>query len=38
MANNLDYKDIMFPVSKNDYKKIEQKNNICINISCYEND
>ena len=38
MANNLDYKDIKFPVSKNDYKKIEQKNNICINIFCYEND
>ena len=30
MANNLDYKDIKFPVSKKDYKKIEQKNNICI--------
>lgn len=25
MANNLDYKDIMFPVSKDDDKEIEQK-------------
>ena len=25
MANNLDYKNIMFPVSKDDHKEIEQK-------------
>ena len=25
MANNLDYKDIMFSVSKDDHKEIEQK-------------
>ena len=38
MANNLDYKDNKFPLSKKDYKKIEQKNNICIKVFCYEND
>ena len=32
--DSLDYKDIGFPVSKIDYKKIEQKNNICINVFC----
>ena len=32
------YVDIKFPVSKKDYSKIEQKNNICINMFCYEND
>ena len=32
------YVDIKFPVSKKDYSKIGQKNNICINIFCYEND
>ena len=38
MGNDLDHKDITFPVSKKDYKKMEQKNNICINVFCYEND
>ena len=38
MVNNLDYVDIKFPVSKNDYIKIEQNNGICINVFCYEND
>ena len=37
MVNNLDYEGIEFPVSKKDYNKIEQKNNICINVFCYEN-
>ena len=37
MVNNRDYEAIKFPVSKKDYCKIEQKNNICINIFCYEN-
>ena len=32
----IDNKDIKFPVSKKDYKKTEQKNNICISIFCYE--
>ena len=36
--NNIDYKDIKLPLSKKDYKKFEQKNNICINVFCYEND
>ena len=38
MTNNLGYKDIKFPVSKKDYKSIEKKNNICINVFCCEND
>ena len=29
MVNDLDYGDIKFPVSKRDYSKIEQKNNVC---------
>ena len=37
MVNDLGYKDIEFLVSKRDYCKIEQKNNICINVFCYEN-
>ena len=37
MVNDLDYKDIKFIVSKKDDKKIEQKNNIYINVFCYEN-
>ena len=35
MINDLDYVDIKFLVSKKDYSKIEQKNNICINVFCY---
>ena len=38
MVNNLGYVDIKFPVSKKHYSKIEQKNNICINVFSYEND
>ena len=37
MVNNLDYKGIEFPVSKNDFSKIEENNNICINVLCYDN-
>ena len=37
MLNDLDYEDIEFPVSKKDYCKIDQKNNVCINVFCYEN-
>ena len=37
MVNNLDYKGIEFPVSKNDFSKIEENNNICINVFCYDN-
>ena len=37
MVNDFDYKDIEFPVCKKDYKKIEQKDKIWINVFCYEN-
>ena len=36
MVNDIHYKGIKFPVSEKDYSKIEQKNNICINIFCYQ--
>ena len=37
LANGLDYDEIEFPVRKEDFSKIETKNNICINVFCYEN-
>ena len=37
MVNDLDYEGIQFTVPKKDYCKIEQKNNICINVICCEN-
>ena len=37
MVNDLDYEDIKFPVSKKYFGKIEKKNNICINVFCFEN-
>ena len=37
MVNDFDYTDIKFSVSKKDDRKIEQKNNICINVFSYEN-
>ena len=37
MVSNVDYEGIEFPVSKKDIHKIEKKNNICINVFCYEN-
>ena len=37
MAKDLDYECINFPVSKKDFSKVEQKNIICINAFCYEN-
>ena len=37
MVNDLDYKDIEICVSKKDFGQIEKKNNICINVFCYEN-
>ena len=37
MVNNLGYEGIEFPVSKNDFSKIEKKNNICVSVFCYEN-
>ena len=36
MIDDLDYEGIEFPVSKRDYCKIENKNNICINVFCCE--
>ena len=30
--NGLDYRKIKFPVSKEDFSKIEMKNNICPNV------
>ena len=36
MINDLDYKGIESLASKKDFSKIE-KNNICINVFCYEN-
>ena len=37
MINGLDYEGIKFPISKKDYCKMERKNNIYINVFCYEN-
>ena len=37
-VNDLDYVDVKYPVSKKDYSRIKQKNNICINVFIYEND
>ena len=30
-------KELNFLYQKNDFRKIEMKNNICINVFCYEN-
>ena len=32
MINDLDYEGIKFPVSNNDFCKIENKGNICTNV------
>ena len=37
LANDLDYDGIEFPVREKDFSKTEKKNNICINVFCYEN-
>ena len=37
IAEELDYDGIEFPVQEKDFKKIEVKNNICINVFGYEN-
>ena len=37
LANNLNYDGVRFPVREKDFSKIEKKNNICINVFCYEN-
>ena len=36
MVNDLGYKNVKFPVFKKNYQKIQQKNNICINVFSYE--
>ena len=28
---------VRFPIREKDFSKIEKKNNICINVFCYEN-
>ena len=37
MVNDLDYKGIELRISKKHLSKIEKKNNICIDVFCYEN-
>ena len=37
LANDLDYDRVGFPVREKDFRKIETKNNICINLYSYEN-
>ena len=37
IVNDLDYVGINFPASIKDYSKTGQKNNIWINVFCYEN-
>ena len=37
LVNNLNYDGIEFPAWEKDFSKIEAKNNICINVYCYEN-
>ena len=36
LANDLDYDRIGLLVREKDFSKIETKNNICINVYCYE--
>ena len=37
LVNYLDYDGVEFPVREKYFSKIEKKNNICINVFCYEN-
>ena len=37
LVNDLNYTEIEFSVSKNDFSKIEAKNKICNNVFCCEN-
>ena len=38
LAKELDYdNNVDFPVQEKDFNKIETRNNICINLFCYEN-
>ena len=36
LANDLDYNRVEFPVQGKNFSKIEEKNNICINVVCDE--
>ena len=36
LISKLNYEGINFPVSKNDYCRIEMQNKICINVFCYD--
>ena len=36
LANNLNYNGIEVSMLEKDFSKIENKNNICINVFCYE--
>ena len=33
----VNYDGVEFPVQEKDFRKIQTKNNICINVFCYEN-
>ena len=37
MVSDLNYEGIKFPVSKKDFCRTERQNNICINVSYYQN-
>ena len=37
LVSDLDYDGIEFPVREKDFSRIKKKNNICINVFCYEN-
>ena len=37
LSKELDYDKIEFPIQEKDFNKIEEKNNICINMFGYEN-
>ena len=37
LVNNLNYDGDGLPVPEKDFSKIQTKNNICINVFCYEN-
>ena len=37
LVNDLNFEGIDFPVPKKGFSKIEKRNNICINVFCYEN-
>ena len=37
LVNDLNYDGVEFPAREKDFRKIDKKNNICINGFCYEN-